>query len=610
MYIIYSASVSVSVSIVKFTMAHYIFYSARNFSVVLALAPMNSVKALVRRVHTAKIPAKPFYITTPIFYVNASPHLGHLYSMLLCDVRNRWEQLKPQSSTFFTTGTDEHGLKIQNVAEAQGIDPKTLVDRVSPNFKFLADKVNIKYDRFIRTTDQDHINTVTKFWQLMEAKGLIYKGEHSGWYSISDETFYPESQIELGPDNKMVSKETRNEVKYHSETNYFFKLSQFQAQLIDFIEENPDFIVPKVKYHELLAELKLEKLPDLSVSRPSSRLKWGIQVPNDPDQKIYVWFDALLNYITSCGFPDTFELENGKFNSGNTPWPGVHVIGKDIIRFHCIYWPIFLMAAGIELPKQVLVHSHWLSEGFKMSKSLGNVVDPIETCDYYGEDSLRFFLMEYSNINNDCNYSTKYFNFTRDNLIGKYANVMTRCGGKAFNIERAVARASDGAYEDIDLLIKSHAANSDSILEIKQELIEKLNNLYGAMDIHMKNFENMRAIQLWWSVLEVTNQFLQVSEPWVYNKAIKNSDNLEPLQLLQDYYILLACESVRICSILIQPIIPTLAGKVLDRLDVKILERSSEYVRLFGSAGYGKGANSKSHQLPITRLPPKTENIN
>lgn len=553
--------------------------------------------------------SKPFYITTPIFYVNASPHLGHLYSMLLADVRNRWEKLDPSSSSFFITGTDEHGLKIQNVAEKQGIPPKQLVDNVSQNFKFLANKLNIKYDRFIRTTDADHVETVNKFWDIMMEKGLIYKGEHSGWYAVSDETFYPETQIEqieVDGVKKMISKETRNEVVYNSEINYFFKLAQFQDELIQFLESNPDFIVPKTKYNELLTELKQEKLTDLSVSRPSSRLTWGIQVPNDPSQKIYVWFDALINYITAIGFPDSFELQDGKYKSTPTnPWPATHVIGKDIIRFHCIYWPIFLMAAGLEMPKQVLVHSHWLSEGFKMSKSLGNVVDPISTCDYYGEDALRFFLMEYSNISNDCNYSDKYFNFTRDNLIGKYANIMTRCGGASFNIEQSVGDLQQGKFDNIESLIETSALNKDNIpqiLEIRQQLITKLNGLHDTMDTSMESFENMKGIKEWWSVLELTNQFLQYSEPWIYNKPLKQTND-QTLQTLRNYYILLACESVRICSILINPVIPTLSGKLLDRLNVDPSERNFDHLKVFENISYGQNANSKKHKLPIERLP-------
>ncbi|WEJ95385.1 methionyl-tRNA synthetase [Yamadazyma tenuis] len=529
--------------------------------------------------------------------------------MLLADVRSRWHKLDPNHQAFLTTGTDEHGLKIQNVAEKQGIPPKQLVDMVSTNFKTLASKLNINYDRFIRTTDSDHIAAVTHFWNIMIQKDLVYKGQHSGWYSVSDETFYPDSHIEeVERDGKkvMISSETKNEVFHHTETNYFFRLAQFKDQLVSFLEANPDWIMPSGKYQELLTELRSEPLSDLSVSRPSSRLKWGIAVPGDDSQNMYVWFDALVNYVTSCGFPDTFELKNGQYQSrGSNPWPATHVIGKDIIRFHCIYWPIFLMAAGVELPKQVLVHSHWLSEGFKMSKSLGNVVDPMATCDYYGEDSLRFFLMEHSSISSDSNYSEKYFNFTRDNLIGKYANIVTRCGGASFNIEQAVVDNNNGCFADIDEFIRSNSLNKDKvemIITLKNQLLDKLTSLPAIMDESMQRFENRKAIQEWWSVLELTNSFLQQSEPWVYNKPLKEDPSNEKLRLVQSYGILLACESVRICSILISPVIPTLSGKLLDRLGVDAGERNTDYLVPFERISYGKYANGK-HELPIQRLP-------
>lgn len=526
--------------------------------------------------------------------------------MLLCDVRNRWQKLDPSRPSFFTTGTDEHGLKIQNVAETAGIPPKQLVDQVSQNFKQLASKLNIKYDRFIRTTDPDHATAVNKLWEIMQLKDLIYKGEHSGWYSVSDETFFPETQIvKTVKDGKeiMISSETKNEVKFHTETNYFFRLSKFQDMLINHLERNPNFVTPVAKYNEILNELKSEKLYDLSVSRPASRLTWGISVPGDESQKIYVWFDALTNYITSCGFPRSFELKSGRYvTSDDNPWGNaVHVIGKDIIRFHCIYWPIFLMAANIDLPQQIMVHSHWLSEGFKMSKSLGNVVDPIQTCETYGEDALRFFLMEHSNINNDSNYSSKYFNFTRDNLIGKYANILTRCGGASFDIAQSVKDLNNGKFEGIEQLIKDKSINSDKvdlILQTKSELIEKLETIQSVMAVHMDNFDNMRAIQEWWLVLELANQFLQFSEPWIYNKKLDQDDDYTTLR---NYYILLGCEAMRICSILISPVIPTLSGKLLDRLNVKVHERNFDFLKPFRDITYGEGANGK-HELPIKRL--------
>ncbi|ODV78714.1 uncharacterized protein CANTADRAFT_53477 [Suhomyces tanzawaensis NRRL Y-17324] len=554
-----------------------------------------------------KYSTKPFYVTSPIFYVNASPHLGHAYSMLLCDTRARWERLNPEKSSYLLTGTDEHGLKIQAAAEKRGVDPKQLVDEVSQNFKFLALKLNIGYDRFIRTTDSDHMETVRYFWDLMKSKGLIYEGSHSGWYSISDETFYPENQIMEVTENgvkKMIAKESRTEVIFQEENNYFFKLSQFQDQLIQHMEENPDFVVPKSKYNTLLAELKLTKLSDLSISRPSSRLKWSIEVPNDPSQKIYVWLDALLNYLTAAGFPNTFNKTESSFETqASNIWPATHVVGKDIIKFHCVYWPIFLMAAGVQLPTQVIVHSHWLSEGFKMSKSLGNVVDPIATQDYYGEDALRFFLSEYSNIETDCNFSEAAFSLSRDTLIGKYANLVTRCGGAKFNIEQSVEFYEQGQYEGIDDLITKKAINpeaAESIIKLGHELKHKLDSLYLTMDKKMAQFDQMKAIQEWWSVIELANVFFQTAEPWLYSKKL-NDD--KAYQILQNYYVFLAAESSRICSILISAIIPNLAGKILDRLGVDASKRSSHNARVGGDITYGKNANSKKHKIPIERVP-------
>lgn len=546
---------------------------------------------------------KPSYITTPIFYVNAKPHLGHLYSMLLGDVRARWETLH-QRPVMFTTGTDEHGLKIQTVAEQQATTPRQLVDSVSTNFKALARQMNINYSRFIRTTDLDHVDTVTYFWDLMMRRNMIYKGTHSGWYSVNDETFYTETQIEqvtVNGSTKMISKETKNEVVFHKESNYFFKLSHFQRQLIDYIETHEDFIIPKNKYNELLTELKQEKLADLSVSRPSSRLSWGIPVPNDSSQTIYVWFDALLNYLTCIGFPKSFKHEGETFiTADDNPWPVTNIIGKDIMRFHCIYWPAFLMAAGIELPKQVLVHSHWLSEGFKMSKSLGNVVDPNDVCDIYGQDAVRFFLMESSRLSSDCNYSETSFKFTRDNIIGKYANLMTRCGGQSFNIEQSVENYKHEKFIDIESLI-GELENGRDIIYIQNQLFEKMQQIPEIMNNNIMEFQFLKAIQAWWTLVENANQFLQITEPWVYNKKIKQSPHNDDYKLLQSYYIYIASEAIRITTILIQPVIPNLAGKILDRLNVADSRRHWQYVGVFTDTSYGKGANGK-HDLPIARV--------
>lgn len=572
-----------------------------------------------RSIRLASKSSKPLFVTSPIFYVNAKPHLGHLYSMLLCDVRSRWNRLHPGTDTFFLTGTDEHGLKIQTAAEKIQVNPKDLTDQVSENFKLLAQEANIGYDRFIRTTDSDHIETVQYFWNLMKNKGYLYVGSHSGWYAISDETFYPENQtIEVTDPHtgrkKRISKETRSEVVYQEEQNYFFKLSQFQDELIAFLEKNDNFILPRIKYEELLKELKSTELQDLSVSRPSSRLSWGIDVPGDPSQKIYVWFDALLNYLTACGFPNKFiKQKNGSFNTvEENPWPPIHVIGKDIIRFHCIYWPIFLMAAQVELPKKIIVHSHWLCDGFKMSKSLGNVVDPMDTIAYYGADSLRFFLAEYSTLDSDCNYIEQNLHFTRDNLIGKYANLILRCCAKSFDIAESIESYKKGQYDDIDSLIEEYPANDaqkeniEEIILLKRDLSDKLASLPNRMDTMISVFDTMKAIQSWWSVIEDANRLFQLGQPWVFTKALKGDLSVrerEAYRRLQDYYVFVVSDICRICSILISPFMPELSFKLLDKLRVKNSNRSFDYANFGADSEYGSGSNSSTDPLPITRIP-------
>ncbi|KAK6199273.1 mitochondrial methionyl-tRNA synthetase [Scheffersomyces amazonensis] len=563
---------------------------------------------IIRRL-SSEVKPKPFYVTTPIFYVNAKPHLGHAYSMILSDVRIRWEKLNENNKAFFLTGTDEHGLKIQATAEKLGKDPQQLVDEVSDNFKNLAQVLNVNYDRFMRTTDKDHIEVVKYFWNLMESKGLIYQGSHSGWYSVSDETFYPETQIEEIIDSKtgekkVIAKESRSEVIFQEETNYFFKLSQFQNQLIEYLEAHPDFILPQSRYNQILKDLKENKYNDLSVSRPSSRLKWSIEVPNDPSQRIYVWFDALLNYITATGYPHTYT----NIPPQDNPWPATHVIGKDIIKFHCIYWPIFLLAAEVELPRQVIVHSHWLSDGFKMSKSLGNVVDPIEMVNYYGEDPLRLFLMENSNIEDDCRFSEKLLLLSREMIIGKYANLVTRSGAKTFNIKESIDYYNQGKYNDINPIISNYSADQskvEDLLSTKDELILLFDDIYNKMNDKMIVFDYIRAIQEWWTFVYKANYLFQNGEPWTLVKqwkATNNEEDKEKLKILINFYTFIASETSRISSILISPVMPELAKKVLDRLGVDKSRRFIKDAKYGVDDSYGTGANLK-HELVIERVP-------
>lgn len=528
---------------------------------------------------------KPLYVTTPIFYVNAKPHLGHLYSMLLADTRIRWEKLQNRQ-TYFLTGTDEHGLKIQAVAEKEGVEPKVLVDRVSQNFKELARKFDIDYNRFMRTTDDDHVHAVRHFWDVAKERGLLYKGTHCGWYSVSDEAFYPESQIHDVTDaktgkTKKVSTETNSEVMYHEEENYFFRLSAFQDALVEFLRKNPQFVIPSKKYSELLAEVTLEPLEDLSVSRPSSRLKWGIEVPGDSSQKIYVWFDALINYITAAGYPTKLPQE--------MIWPATHVVGKDIMRFHCIYWPIFLMACGLELPTQVVVHSHWLSEGVKMSKSLGNVVDPMELADYYDAEPLRFYLMEQSNLATDCKFSESALQNHRLMVINKWANLISRIGGEKFSVASSVQDFHNGLFDHF-----SESFLSPTHTQLRNDLVTSVSTLFRDMNSRMFEFGHMRALQRWWDTVELANVFFQDCEPWTYQKQIESAEPEQAKQLEHErnYIIFLTAEASRIATTCLIPFMPETANAFLDRLDIPKEARNSDYTSIGAIGAYGATTNS------------------
>ncbi|ODV97579.1 hypothetical protein PACTADRAFT_47471 [Pachysolen tannophilus NRRL Y-2460] len=572
------------------------------FSIALSSSVKNPLSS-----NTTSI-TKPYYITTPIFYVNAAPHLGHLYSMLLCDIKTRWVRLSGKPA-FFTTGTDEHGLKVQIASEKNDKkNPKEFCDELSVTFKELAKLTNINYDRFIRTTDDDHLQAVKKFWDIVYEKGYIYKGQHSGWYSVSDETFYPETQIEAKIDpltnkEKFYSKETGTEVIYETEENYFFKLSKFRQPLIELLKQNQNFIIPRNYYEIILKELESEELQDLSISRPYSRLKWGIQVPEDPSQVIYVWFDALVNYLTSTGFPwsPTSLIQKAPLNN---PWPASHLIGKDISRFHCIYWPSFLMAAGIELPKQVIVHGHWLMGGSKMSKSKGNIADPIEMANYYGTESLRFFLSENSVLSSDCDFTESRLNLSRNQFIDKICNLMLRSLSKNFSIERALSKYESGLYTN-EQFIKSFD-NPQAEKSIKS-ITADLNVLYERMDEEMKTFTTHKAINEIWKIVLKANALFNDAKPWTF-KNVQDSQKevslIEDPLSKQDLIIFLSLETIRICSILLQPFIPELSNQLLDRLKVDSDKRMAKFAKVGKDLTYGKGVVfTKGSEVPLVKLP-------
>ncbi len=363
-----------------------------------------------------------FYITTPIYYVNANPHIGHAYTTIAADCLARYYRAQGQD-VYFLTGTDEHGQKIQKAAEQLKLSPKEFTDRISPKFRELWQTLNVSNDDFIRTTDQRHIAGVQKFWEILKAKDDIYEGEYGGWYCVPDEMFWMESQL---VDSKCP--DCGRAVDFIKEKNYFFKLSKYQDWLLQYLKENPDFVFPQTRYNEVVGFLENNKLTDLCVSRPKSRLNWGIELPFDREHVTYVWFDALVNYISAIGFVDD-KVKFDRF------WPAdIHLMAKDIIRQHAIYWPIMLKAAGLPMPKQIVAHGWWKMGEIKMSKSLGNVVDPVEMVAKYGVDAFRYFLMRDVPFGGDGNFSTDSFEkrFNGDlandlgNLVHRTANMILK----------------------------------------------------------------------------------------------------------------------------------------------------------------------------------------
>ena len=365
-----------------------------------------------------------------------------MYSMVLADVFKRWQTLLGNRA-ILCTGTDEHGMKVQQAAALAEMDPKRFCDGNAERFEELAQLTNVDYDRFIRTTDRDHVQAVEHFWFLLRERGLIYETKHEGWYSVSDECFYPESQVFKHQDAftgvvHMASVETKSKVEWVEEKNYCFRMTRLKDSLLAFYEQNPGWIEPAYRMNEVVQWVE-NHLEDLSISRPVQRLNWGIRVPDDPSHTIYVWVDALVNYLTAAGFPGWVP---GEAHLGG--WPAdLHVVGKDILRFHCVYWPALLMALDLPLPKKVLVHSHWTLNKKKMSKSIGNVVNPLYAINRWGLDTTRFYLLSEGGIADDADYSN-------DTLVVKYkkylqwgfGNLLSRLTRpKAWNVREVVGNA-------------------------------------------------------------------------------------------------------------------------------------------------------------------------
>jgi len=486
---------------------------------------------------------KNFYITTPIYYPSAKPHMGHAYSSIIADFFARFKKIDG-FNVHFLTGTDEHGLKIQRAAEKRKINTLDFCNEISFTFKDLSKTLNLTNTDFIRTTEDRHKKSVQFFWNELEKNGEIYLSKYSGWYSVSDEAFYGEDEIEI-IDEKKVATSSKSPVEWVDEESYFFRLSKWQEPLLDFYQKNPYFIAPESRRNEVISFVK-SGLKDLSVSRKT--FSWGIQVPNNKNHIIYVWLDALTNYISALNYPDK---KNKLFKDF---WPAtLHLIGKDILRFHAVYWPAFLLAAKIDLPKRIFGHGWILSGDEKMSKSKGNILDPLEIINRYGLDPLRYYLIKEVSFGNDGNISQdKLEDCINSDLANNFGNLCQRV--TAFAIKNCDGKIPKNiVFKDDDLKILNNYKNN----------LDKIRKKIDNQDI---NFY----IDFIINSLFDANKYFNDQEPW------KKKDDKKRLNTI----VYTALEVVRKISILLYPIIPESSLKALKIFDIqedKINISSIEY---------------------------------
>jgi methionyl-tRNA synthetase len=470
----------------------------------------------------------PFYITTAIAYPNGKPHIGHAYELIATDALARYQRLDGRD-VFFLTGTDEHGQKMQQTAKLEGLTAQELADRNSGEFRAMGKLLNASNDDFIRTTEERHHQASRDIWNLMAENGDIYKDSYAGWYSVRDEAYFQESETELRADGVRYGPQGAP-VEWVQEESYFFKLSEYQDKLLALYENDPDFVGPSERRNEVMSFVK-SGLRDLSISRTT--FDWGIKVPNDPAHVMYVWVDALTNYLTATGYLDEPQGPRAKF------WPAnVHIIGKDIIRFHAVYWPAFLMSAGLPLPKRVFAHGFLLNKGEKMSKSVGNVVDPVDLVNHFGVDPVRYFFLREVSFGQDGSYSEEAIgtriNSDLANGIGNLASrslsmIVKNCDGKI---------PECGPLSDVD---KAMLSQADALHEITREEM-------GKQAIH-------KALAAIIAVVSETDRYFAGQEPW----ALKKTDIVRMGTVLY-----VTAEVVRQIAILMQPFVPDSAAKLLD----------------------------------------------
>ncbi|OCB09831.1 methionine--tRNA ligase [Mycobacterium intracellulare] len=504
---------------------------------------------------------RPYYVTTAITYPNGDPHIGHAYEYVATDAIARFKRLDGFDVRFLT-GTDEHGLKMVETAAAEGIGTAELARRNSDVFQRLQERLNISFDRFIRTTDPDHHEASKAIWRRMAAAGDIYLDTYSGWYSVRDERFFVESETRLRDDGTRVAVETGAPVTWTEEQTYFFRLSAYADKLLAHYEANPDFIAPEVRRNEVVSFVA-GGLRDLSISRTS--FDWGVQVPEHPDHVMYVWVDALTNYLTGVGYPDADSEMFRRY------WPAdLHMIGKDIIRFHTVYWPAFLMSAGIELPRRVFAHGFLLNRGEKMSKSVGNVVDPVALIEEFGVDQVRYFLLREVPFGQDGSFSEEAI-ITRINtdLANELGNLAQRSLSMiAKNLGGVLPEPGEFTAADTELL-----ATADGLLE-------RLRASFESQAMHL-------ALEAIWLMLGEANRYFSAQQPWVLRKSESEADQQRFRTVLY-----VTCEAVRIAALLVQPVMPESAGTLLDLLG------QAQDQRTFAALG--------ARLTPGTVLPPPT----
>ena len=477
------------------------------------------------------MPREKFYITTPIFYPNGKPHIGHAYTVIATDALARFQRHDGRD-VFFLTGTDEHGLKMQQTAEKEGVTPQELADRNSAIFRNMVEAVGGSNDQFIRTTEERHKRASQAIWERMAARGDIYLDRYSGWYSVRQEAYFDESETTLGEDG--VRREPLGSpVEWNEEETYFFRLSAYQDRLLELYEKQPDFVGPAERRNEVVSFVK-SGLRDLSISR--STFSWGVPVPGDERHVMYVWVDALTNYITAAGYPDTDAAQWSY-------WPALHIIGKDIVRFHAVYWPAFLMSAGVQLPSRVYAHGFLFNRGEKMSKSVGNVVDPFALIEHYGLDQVRYFFLREVPFGQDGSYSHEAIvNRTNADLANDLGNLAQRSLSMiAKNLEGKVPTPGPLAEQDRAILGQAEAALGTARKAMADQAIHQ-------------------ALAAIFAVVAEANRYFAGEAPWALRKT-------DPARM--ETVLWTTVETIRRVAILCQPFVPGSAAKLLDLLAVQ-----------------------------------------